>query len=352
MPDNFTPITSTGALGRNGQFCFIAAAVVPGGAAAGTSDQMTVTGQGNAAAAAGGGYTTATAQTNTDVVTVIAAPGNPDLTLTKTHSGNFTVGSPGTYILGVQNIGGVPTSGPITVTDTLPPGLAFVPAGSGGVSWSCSAVGQIVTCASSVVIPSASPHPNALTIVVNPSAAALAASPVTNTATVSGGGEPLTSGGNNGASDPTLIDDTASLSGRVWRDQNHDRRYDAGETLLEDFIVELMDGSNNVLRTVKSNGTGAYSIDNVAPGSGYRLRFRDPATGHPIRGAPVNGEQGIPVSTATVNDGILENLTLNAGDTIAEQSLPLDPSGVVYDAITRQPVAGAVVTLLGPAGFD
>lgn len=48
VPDNFTPITSTGALDRNGQFCFVAAAVVPGGAAAGTSDQMTVTGRGSA----------------------------------------------------------------------------------------------------------------------------------------------------------------------------------------------------------------------------------------------------------------------------------------------------------------
>ncbi|MGH8532111.1 MAG: hypothetical protein ACREV1_05110 [Gammaproteobacteria bacterium] len=90
----------------------------------------------------------------------------------------------------------------------------------------------------------------------------------------------------------------------------------------------------------------------MTPRAGYRLRFRDPATGHPIRGVPLNGEQGTPVSTATVDNGILENLTLNAGDNIAEQSLPLDPSGVVYDAISRRPVAGAVVTLRGPASFN
>ncbi|MGH8472942.1 MAG: hypothetical protein ACREVJ_10910, partial [Gammaproteobacteria bacterium] len=70
VPDTFTPITTTGALGRNGQFCFIAAAVVPGGAAAATSDQMTVTAQGNATAAANGGYTAAAVQINIDVVTV------------------------------------------------------------------------------------------------------------------------------------------------------------------------------------------------------------------------------------------------------------------------------------------
>jgi len=45
-------------------------------------------------------------------------------------------------------------------------------------------------------------------------------------------------------------------------------------------------------------------------------------------------------------------MTLLAGETVEEQSLPVDPSGVVYDAISRQPVEGAVVTLSGPAGFD
>ncbi|MCJ7546875.1 MAG: hypothetical protein MUP30_08645 [Deltaproteobacteria bacterium] len=34
------------------------------------------------------------------------------------------------------------------------------------------------------------------------------------------------------------------------------------------------------------------------------------------------------------------------------QDLPLDPGGVVYDAVTRAPVAGAVVTLSGPPGFN
>ena len=33
-----------------------------------------------------------------------------------------------------------------------------------------------------------------------------------------------------------------------------------------------------------------------------------------------------------------------------EQNLPIDPSGVVYDAVTRKPVAGAVVTLVDQNG--
>jgi large repetitive protein len=44
------------------------------------------------------------------------------------------------------------------------------------------------------------------------------------------------------------------------------------------------------------------------------------------------------------------DITVPQGGGLAQQSLPVDPSGVLYDAITRQPVTGATVTLLGPNG--
>jgi uncharacterized repeat protein (TIGR01451 family) len=50
--------------------------------------------------------------------------------------------------------------------------------------------------------------------------------------------------------------------------------------------------------------------------------------------------------------GAIQNVTIGSGANIVEQNLPTDPSGVVYDAVTRQPVAGATVTFTGPAGFD
>src|SRR5713101_7550310 len=68
----------------------------------------------------------------------------PDLTIAKSHTGNFTVGTNGTYTILVSNVGTNPTSGTITVTDTLPAGLLFI---SGiGNGWTCSASGQAVTC--------------------------------------------------------------------------------------------------------------------------------------------------------------------------------------------------------------
>jgi hypothetical protein len=67
----------------------------------------------------------------------------PDLTVSSTHS-SFTEGGAGSYDLDVTNSGGYPTTGPTTVTDTLPNGLTYT--GATGAGWLCSAVGQVVTC--------------------------------------------------------------------------------------------------------------------------------------------------------------------------------------------------------------
>ena len=88
-------------------------------------------------------YTAATAVTRT--FNVQPAPVSADLTIAKAHVGpSFTQGGSGAYQLIVANVGGAPAVGPITVTDTLNPSLTFV-SGSGG-GFSCSAVGQVVTC--------------------------------------------------------------------------------------------------------------------------------------------------------------------------------------------------------------
>ncbi|HEU4388693.1 MAG TPA: S-layer homology domain-containing protein, partial [Blastocatellia bacterium] len=124
---------------------------------------------------------------------------SPDLSITKTHSGNFTAGTNGAYNITVQNqgIGSLATSGTTTVTDTLPAGLSFV---SGtGTGWSCSAVGQTVTCtnANPIAVGSSS----AITLTVGVSGAG--GQSITNNATVSSLGEHNSA--NNTASNPTNI---------------------------------------------------------------------------------------------------------------------------------------------------
>jgi uncharacterized repeat protein (TIGR01451 family) len=62
----------------------------------------------------------------------------------------------------------------------------------------------------------------------------------------------------------------------------------------------------------------------------------------------INGGVGS-VNAAT---GTIDGLTIPTGADITGLDLPMDPSGVVYDAISREPVDGAVVTLSGPPGFN
>lgn len=143
----------------------------------------------------GTGSATATVDGQTVSVSLTITP-VADLIVTKTHVGNFVQGAGGSYTLTVRNVGAGSTSGTVTLTDTLPDGLtATALSGSG---WSCT-LGTL-TCTRSDVLTAAGSYPSVtLTVTV----AADAPASVTNTASVSGGGEFITT--NNSASDPTVI---------------------------------------------------------------------------------------------------------------------------------------------------
>src|SRR5438132_1243364 len=128
-----------------------------------------------------------------------------DLTIAKSHTDPFVRGSTGTYNLTVSNVGGTATSGTSTVTDTLPAGLT--PTAASGTGWTCGIVAQTVTCTSTAVVASNGSFP-AISITVN--VAQSAASSVTNTATVSGGGEVNTA--NDTAADLTNVVSRADIA--------------------------------------------------------------------------------------------------------------------------------------------
>nr|WP_298719688.1 SdrD B-like domain-containing protein [uncultured Steroidobacter sp.] len=154
--------------------------------------------------------------------------------------------------------------------------------------------------------------------------------------------------------------DFGSIVGHVWRDINHDRMRDPNETLLEQWIVELYQGSL-LVQTVRTNLDGSYEFLNVAPGSGYEVRFREP-TSNAVYGKAVTNESGVDAAPGVITPanpggadargGTLRGMILPPGGRLVEQSLPLDPMGVVYDAVSREPIAGATVVFTGPAGFD
>jgi uncharacterized repeat protein (TIGR01451 family) len=120
--------------------------------------------------------------------------GTPRLTITKSHTGNFTQGEAGaTYTVTVANAAAStgPTSGKVTVTDTIPSGLTLV--SMAGTGWVCTAN----ACTRSDTLAAGKSYP-AITVTVN--VAANAPAEVTNTVTVSGGKSAAAS-----ASNPTTI---------------------------------------------------------------------------------------------------------------------------------------------------
>src|SRR6185312_8875629 len=87
----------------------------------------------NTANISGGGQSNTTNDTATNPTTINQLP---DLTVTKSHSGNFTQGQVGaTYSITATNSGSAATSGTVTVTDTLPAGLTAT--AISGTGWTC-----------------------------------------------------------------------------------------------------------------------------------------------------------------------------------------------------------------------
>lgn len=141
----------------------------------------------NTASVSGGGSFSASA---TDSTTIVYSP--PLLSITKTHTGNFAQGQMNAqYTVTVTNQAS-PTYGTVTVTETLPVGLALV--SMAGTGWNCGGV----TCTRSDVLNENSSYP-AITVTVN--VAANASSPQVNLASVSGGGTASTIG----ITDSTII---------------------------------------------------------------------------------------------------------------------------------------------------
>ena len=134
-----------------------------------------------------------------------AASNSIDLTITKTHNGNFTQGDPGdSYTIIVTNAGTLATTGTITVTDVLPAGLtATAISGSG---WTPN-LGTL-SCTRSDTLGAGAAYPP-ITVTVN--VASNAPVSVTNTASVSGGGD--ANPANNSVTDVTAINASGGAGG-------------------------------------------------------------------------------------------------------------------------------------------
>ncbi len=122
-----------------------------------------------------------------------------DLIVAKSHAGNFTQRQIGAqFTVTVTNSGTPSTIGVVTLTDNVPAGLT--PTAASGSGWTCTVTGATVTCTRSDALAPTTSYPP-VTITVNVAASAPAS--VTNTATVSGGGDANTT--NNTATDVVTV---------------------------------------------------------------------------------------------------------------------------------------------------
>ena len=145
------------------------------------------------------------------------------------------------------------------------------------------------------------------------------------------------------------------LSGYVYMDRKHARVRPVDATLegQAGWTVTLSQGGTLVC-TVTSDANGFYQFDNLRcpahaaglpTGAGFSVQFS-----HGGNSLPHVATSGGNAGTAAT--GRITGITLNPNDEITEQNLPLDPAGVVYDVLTRQPVPGATVVISGPPGFN
>jgi uncharacterized repeat protein (TIGR01451 family) len=153
------------------------------------------------------------------------------------------------------------------------------------------------------------------------------------------------------------------ISGYVFMDHGHNRVRDPLTTEGQlGWTAILKASTGEVICEVQTNASGFYQFDNLNCPEKYRT------TGLPtsadLGGATFDisfSKDGNVLPSMTASGGNvgkegaaqITGLTLKDTDVLVEQNLPLDPEGVVYDAVTRQPVAGAVIEFtFNGAGFD
>lgn len=121
VPDNTTPITTTGSLASGAVFRFVAVGNVPTTATSGQVDTLVITGT--------SGFAPAVSAFVTDTTTITA---NAVINVTKTMSavsGPSPSAAAQTITLSYSNTGNIAATG-VTLTDALPAGMTYVP-GSG-----------------------------------------------------------------------------------------------------------------------------------------------------------------------------------------------------------------------------
>src|SRR6266403_2019701 len=134
-----------------------------------------------------------------------------------------------------------------------------------------------------------------------------------------------------------------TLNGTAWLDANFNKVPDPGEPLLQGWTVGLyLNGA--LVQSVLTDVNGVYRFSNMPPTDGtanrYELRFTAPGAG------PNTAKLGKADSAFTNLLERITNIAVPSGSNLQNLNLPIGPNGVVYNSLTRAPIAGATLKML------
>jgi uncharacterized repeat protein (TIGR01451 family) len=135
---------------------------------------------------------------------------------------------------------------------------------------------------------------------------------------------------------------TTILNGVIWHDGNFNNTLDLNEEALEGWVVDLFrDG--RLLHSMPTDDVGAYRFVGVEAndegGATYEVRSRAPNAG------PNSAMLGRATSPFTNLPQRITDIVVSLGANLRGLNLPIQPNGVVYDAIQREEITGAVLTM-------
>jgi uncharacterized repeat protein (TIGR01451 family) len=165
---------------------------------------------------------------------------------------------------------------------------------------------------------------------------------LTNTAVVTWNNPPQTASASVSI-DIGGVPGSGSLNGTAWLDANFNKIADPGEPLLQGWTVGLyLNGA--LVQSVVTDVNGVYRFSSVPPTDGtpnlYELRFTAPGAG------PNTAKLGKADSAFTNWLQRITNIAVPSGSNLQNLNLLIGPNGVVYNSLTRAPIAGATLKML------
>jgi uncharacterized repeat protein (TIGR01451 family) len=250
-----------------------------------------------------------------DVATDTTTVTGPDLTVSSSHTGDFKVGTNGTYTLSVSNGGTAPTRGETTVVDTLPTGLSFVSAS--GPGWDCSEAAGTVTCVRTAEIADGDSAPD-ITLVVH--AAPEATPEVYNEVSVDTVGDRDPDNDTN--SDLTTV---RMIDLRLALDRNGEPV--VGDELTYEIAVDNIGDAATTGPAIVTDTLPAGITPNEVSGSGWdcSISGQDVSCHHDASLAP-NEQAGTISITGAVDASVADTVTNTASVSTTNDGNPVNDS--------------------------